>query len=238
MTLVLMKGEICPGQRGRIHRLFPVLALLWASVAVQHLLAMVVTALIAGLYTRVKTGKTRDSGPLMLLWLADMAALVLVIMTIVGMPDWIGGVVIAFSTILSGAISAHLLLVMAKSRLQAFHKLLPAVGVLAAMMITVCIVPFTYGLSDEQLSIMTSSVLIYFSLMIAGLLLWCWHLFLSSTVSRVLLALSCLLLLSSMTGFNSLYQHNSQNQHIQLSQQSLNCPAHQPDCVIQRPDSR
>ncbi|WP_306345641.1 hypothetical protein [Vibrio quintilis] len=230
LTLVLMKGEICPGQRGRIHRLLPVLALMWASAATEQPLALLVTAFIAWFYSQVKTGKTRDSGPLPVLWLADVAALVLVIMAIMKMPDWVGGSVICISTVLLGAIGAHLLLVMAKSRLQAFHKLLPAVGVLAAMLTTICIVPFAYGLSDEQLALMTPSVLTHFTLLIVALLLWCWHLFSSATVNKMLLSLSCVLLISSMTGFNALYQ-----QH-QLDQPDADCSG-QHDCVIQRPDS-
>mgnify|MGYP001023231339 CR=1 FL=1 len=33
LTLVLVKGNICPGQRGRIHRVLPAIGVLWLAVA-------------------------------------------------------------------------------------------------------------------------------------------------------------------------------------------------------------
>ncbi|GAL25633.1 hypothetical protein JCM19239_574 [Vibrio variabilis] len=33
LTLILAKGDICPGQRGRIHKLLPAVGILWLAIA-------------------------------------------------------------------------------------------------------------------------------------------------------------------------------------------------------------
>ncbi len=33
LTLLLIKGDICPGQRGRLHKMLPSIGILWLAVA-------------------------------------------------------------------------------------------------------------------------------------------------------------------------------------------------------------
>ncbi len=77
---VLYKGQICPGQRGRIHRLIPGIGLLWLSVVSTQLYAFLVAACLFHFYSRVTKGKTKDKGPLWSLALASILAFGLLVM--------------------------------------------------------------------------------------------------------------------------------------------------------------
>lgn len=55
LTLILVKGDICPGQRGRIHKVLPVLAIMWLAVASLKIEAMMVVFAIAYFYSQVQT---------------------------------------------------------------------------------------------------------------------------------------------------------------------------------------
>ncbi len=71
LTLVLVKGEICPGQRGRIHKVLPAIGVLWLAVASVKIEAFMIVAAIFYFYSQVQTKKTRDEGPLWVLYLAN-----------------------------------------------------------------------------------------------------------------------------------------------------------------------
>lgn len=55
LTLILVKGDICPGQRGRIHKILPAIAILWLAVASLKIQAMLVVFAIAYFYSKVQT---------------------------------------------------------------------------------------------------------------------------------------------------------------------------------------
>lgn len=75
LTLVLVKGEICPGQRGRIHKVLPALAVLWLAVASIKIEAFLVVFALFYFYSQVQTKKTREEGPLWVMYLANGLAL-------------------------------------------------------------------------------------------------------------------------------------------------------------------
>lgn len=54
LTLVLVK-EICPGQRGRIHKVLPALAVLWLAVASIKIEAFLVVFALFYFYSQVQT---------------------------------------------------------------------------------------------------------------------------------------------------------------------------------------
>ncbi|MDW6003771.1 hypothetical protein [Vibrio mangrovi] len=205
LTLVLAKGEICPGQRGRIHRLLPVLLVLWLLVATQHLYVLLVVALTGYFYSQVKTGKTRQEGPLKILYLANVLAGITLLHDVLTAPNWIAAVMMVLSCLLLGTMAAHLLLTVARTRLQAFHRLLPVAGILAAMLLTLCIVPFTSGMASSQLQDTLQLILVCFSLLVTAVIIWSWHLLTTKSVDRIQLAISCLVLLTSVSGFHQLY---------------------------------
>ncbi|MEI8633381.1 hypothetical protein P4S72_17700 [Vibrio sp. PP-XX7] len=91
----------------------------------------------------------------------------------------------------------------------AFHRLLPVVGILSAMLVTLCIVPFIYHMPDAFLNHVTESILLDFSLLVAAILMWSWHLFAVKAANKIQLSCALIILLSSLTGFNHLYYQTS-----------------------------
>ncbi len=53
LTLILVKGDIGPGQRGRIHKVLPPIAIMWLAVASLRIEAMMIVFAIAYFYSQV-----------------------------------------------------------------------------------------------------------------------------------------------------------------------------------------
>ncbi|ENM5926757.1 hypothetical protein FXE51_09410 [Vibrio mimicus] len=205
LTLVLVKGEICPGQRGRIHKVLPALAVLWLAVASIKIEAFLVVFALFYFYSQVQTKKTRDEGPLWVLYLANGLALAYVGILISEAPAWPASLTIFAAIFLLGAMFGHLLLTLARTRLQAFHRILPVVGIFSAMVTALCILPYIHDLSEEQNHVLVMPILISFGLLIAGVVVWCWHLMSGKTVNKWQLVVAGLLVLTSAVGFHGLY---------------------------------
>ncbi|MER2496314.1 hypothetical protein ABS858_09445 [Vibrio neptunius] len=199
LTLILVKGDICPGQRGRIHKVLPVLAIMWLAVASLKIEAMMVVFAIAYFYSQVQTKKTRVQGPLWVMYLANGLALAYVAIGIGEQPDLAAGLNVFVQIILLGALFAHLLLTVARTRLQAFHRILPVTGVISAMLMSLAILLKAIGLEEVALTQATQPLLIGFALLITSVLIWCWHIIVSKTVHKVQLAVALLTLVSATT---------------------------------------
>ncbi|MDA0117931.1 hypothetical protein [Vibrio sp. T11.5] len=199
LTLILVKGDICPGQRGRIHKVLPVLAIMWLAVASLRIEAMMVVFAIAYFYSQVQTKKTRVQGPLWVLYLANGLALSYVAIGIGEQPDLAAGINVFVQIILLGALFAHLLLTVARTRLQAFHRILPVTGVISAMLMSLAILLKAIGLEEDTLTQATQPLLIGFALLITSVLIWSWHIIVSKTVNKVQLAVALLTLVSATT---------------------------------------
>ncbi|NRF25746.1 hypothetical protein HRJ45_13185 [Vibrio coralliilyticus] len=199
LTLILVKGDICPGQRGRIHKVLPVLAIMWLAVASLKIEAMMVVFAIAYFYSQVQTKKTRVQGPLWVMYLANGLALAYVAIGIGEQPDLAAGINVFVQIILLGALFAHLLLTVARTRLQAFHRILPVTGVISAMLMSLAILLKAFGLEEVALTQATQPLLIGFALLITSVLIWCWHIIVSKTVNKIQLAVALLTLVSATT---------------------------------------
>ncbi|MFB9133883.1 hypothetical protein M1D72_15975 [Vibrio sp. AK197] len=197
LTLVLVKGDICPGQRGRIHKLMPTLAILWLAVASLKMQAIMVTFAIGYFYTQVQTKKTRNQGPLWALYLANGLALAFVGIQVFMQPDTSSSIHLLLQVVLLGAAFAHLLLVIARTRLQAFHRILPFCGVVAAMFTALSVLAKAYGLAPQVVDSATQSILFGLSLMISAIVVWCWHIFTEKAIGRVQLLISLAMLVAS-----------------------------------------
>jgi hypothetical protein len=195
LTLILIKGDICPGQRGRIHKVLPTLAIIWLAVASLRIEAMMVVFALAYFYSKVQTDKTRDKGPIWVMYLANGLALSYVAIEIVQQASLAGSISVFVQIALLGALFAHLLLTIAKTRLQAFHRILPVVGIVATMLMTLAIGLKAHGLSEEVLTTVLPQLLIGFGLMIAAVVAWCWHMLMSKEVAKPQLAMAFLFLL-------------------------------------------
>ncbi|ARC91830.1 hypothetical protein B6A42_06600 [Vibrio coralliilyticus] len=199
LTLILVKGDICLGQRGRIHKVLPVLAIMWLAVASLKIEAMMVVFAIAYFYSQVQTKKTRVQGPLWVMYLANGLALAYVAIGIGEQPDLAASLNVFVQIILLGALFAHLLLTVARTRLQAFHRILPVTGVISAMLMSLAILLKAFGLEEVALTQATQPLLVGFALLITSVLIWCWHIIVSKTVNKIQLAVALLTLVSATT---------------------------------------
>ncbi|WP_232322001.1 hypothetical protein [Photobacterium jeanii] len=197
LTLVLNKGEICPGQRGRVHKTLPVLLIGWVLVIVQLPLAVLPLLALTYFTVKVKTGKTRDAGPLNMLTIANgLAALAWVSVALranlplAGLSLTLGGTL--------GALLAHVMLTQARTRLQAFHRLLPFGGFAGAILSLPFLLWFLSQFDEAALAAITTPLIGALIAMVVALIVWAGHLLLNKTVNRwQLVGAFCLLVVSS-----------------------------------------
>ncbi len=100
---------------------------------------------------------------------------------------------------LLGAVFAQLLLVIARSRLQAFHRILPVAGVVSGMLLVVLTLFSAYQLDEATLNSVTQHVLASLAMLIIAIVVWCWHIFTHKAPNKAQLAAALLLALASMT---------------------------------------
>ena len=197
LTLVLTKGEICPGQRGRVHKTLPVLLLGWLVVALAQPYAFLPLAALGYFTLKVKTGKTRDAGPLNVFYAANVLAF-LVWFSLLPTLTLPVAVLSLVSIALFGSLVAHILLTQARTRLQAFHRLLPFAGFISAMVSVLCLLWLSSLFDEGQLASLTTNVVASLVLLVAGLLVWSMHLLTGKTVNRWQLAAAAGILVLSV----------------------------------------
>ncbi len=199
LTLILIKGDICPGQRGHIHKILPAIAILWLAVASLKIQAMMVVFAIAYFYSQVQTKKTRDQGPMWVMYLANGLALAYVGIVVAEQQSIAAGLSVLVQVLLLGALFAHLLLTIARTRLQAFHRILPVSGVVAAMLMSLAILLKASGLGDEALMSATQPLLIGLALLLSAIVIWCWHMLMSKEIQKVQLSIALVVMLAATT---------------------------------------
>ncbi|GAL10046.1 hypothetical protein JCM19233_1023 [Vibrio astriarenae] len=204
LTLILVKGEICPGQRGRIHRVLPVLAILWLAVCSLRVEAFMVVFAIFYFYTQVQTKKTREQGPLWLLYLGGGLAATFTLMLAFQAPQ--SAITLGMITwlVLLGGALAHVLLVIARTRLQAFHRLLPFCGVVSAMVFALSVLWLSYSLDLDAHPHLLMPILSSVVMLIVGIVAWCWHLIRQTDPNKFVILFALILLLGSSQVFLSL----------------------------------
>ncbi|MDF2154254.1 hypothetical protein [Vibrio sp. CAU 1672] len=205
LTLILVKGDICPGQRGRLHRMLPAMAILWLAVASLRIEAFMVVFALFYFYSQVQTNKTREKGPLWVMHLANGLAFAYLSIQISGQSHWSAGAAMVLMAGFLGAAFAHLLLTIARSRLQAFHRILPVVGVISAMLLAFTTLLFAYQLNESALQSGFNGILLTLALLISTIVVWCWHLFTHKAAHKGQLTVSLLLALASMTHLQGLF---------------------------------
>ena len=205
LTVILVKGDLCPGQRGRIHKMLPSIGLLWLAVASLKIEVFLVVFAVFYFYSQVKTGKTRDVGPIWLLYLANGLALSFVGIQISEQANTLQSLAYLVLVFLLGASFAHLLLTVARTRLQAFHKILPVSIVLSAMVFISCALFIILALEESELTLLFAPLMTFIVLLLVGVVVSCWHLLTTKQVSRPQLTVSLLLLISASTLSSSLF---------------------------------
>ncbi|WED22915.1 hypothetical protein L3Q72_05840 [Vibrio sp. JC009] len=204
LTLILVKGEICPGQRGRLHKLLPAIGTLWLACASLGVEALVVSAPIFYFYSQIQTKKTKKKGPLWLLYLADVFALLYVAKQVSGYSSLAASLAAVCAVMLLGAAYAHLSLKFAASRLDAFHKILPVSGILAGILLAVLVSVQATGIEEAQLEALSMYVFAGLASLVAGIVLWCWHMLTGQETRKSQLVMVLVLILGSCVSFQPL----------------------------------
>lgn len=186
-------------QRGRIHKVLPVVALLWLAVASLKIEAIMLVFAILYFYSQVQTKKTRVQGPLWVIYLANGLAFAYVGIVISEQPSIVGSALKVIEIFLLGALFSHLLLTIAKTRLQAFHRILPVTGIVSAMLLSIVVLVKSAQIEPNLLAEHTNMLLSGFALMITAVLIWCWHILLSKTVHKIQLWVAFTTMLVSMS---------------------------------------
>lgn len=205
LTLILVKGDICPGQRGRIHKVLPPIAIMWLAVASLRIEAMMIVFAIAYFYSQVQTKKTRDQGPIWVMYLANGLALAYVGIEVGSQASLAGGLSVFVQISLLGALLAHLLLAIARTRLQAFHRILPVSGVVSAMLMSLAILLKANGLDNEILTAVVQPLLVGFALMISSVFVWCWHMLAAKEINKMQLGIALAFMLITATSNQAIF---------------------------------
>ncbi len=199
LSLVLQKGDICPGQRGRVHKVLPVIIVGWGLSAWFAPIALLPLSLLAAFTVKVKTSKTRDKGPILLLNLSNVAAIMSLLWLVSQEFTLFSLLFVLLLVVILGSSLAHLFLIQARSRLQAFHKLLPVIGTVAVMLLILATLIPISALEASLLQKITPMLLSSFVLLVMAVVGWVWHLIRVKAVSKMQIALSLCLLSASLT---------------------------------------
>ncbi|MFM5417144.1 hypothetical protein [Aeromonas dhakensis] len=179
LGLVLWRGDLCPGQRSRITtQIFSV----WVITGLSLMLAVEAkaadwliwsggAALILGVVLSLAQSRLEGKRaiPATLFWLPAVPLLVYGI-GLLQIQGWLGGLL---QMVLLGAAFAHLMLLRARHRLQAFNTLLPLAGLVAAILSLLWLAVLVgWQGNGAGLDALIPGVLTQAALLIAALLLW------------------------------------------------------------------
>lgn len=206
LGIVLWRGDLCPGQRSRIsQQLFSV----WVITALSLMLAVEsgaaswliwsggVALVLGGGVSLVQSrleGKRAISSRL--LWLPALS-LALYGVGLLQQQGWVSGLL---QMVMLGAGFAHLMLLRARHRLQAFNTLLPLAG-LAGAMASLIWLAVLIGWQGEgaELDALIPAVVTQSVLLVASLLLWFSPLYLRRETAPVVVSTSlCGLLIAQI----------------------------------------
>ncbi|OBT13454.1 hypothetical protein A9264_07250 [Vibrio sp. UCD-FRSSP16_10] len=203
LMIALLKGDICPGQRGRLHKQLPIITCLF-FVCAGAMPAFVVPASLLIYFSmqtksQTKKGKTRDSGPVLLLGLALFSATLFWLYAMISpildnkLVSIFGLVLASLATLIFlGAALAHLLMIRARTRLQAFHTLLPVAGILSLMLLVLSVLIQAHWVWADDSSAVIEIITKAFPVLLMAIILWSWHLFRSSKVNLTQISLALL----------------------------------------------
>ncbi len=205
LTLLLIKGDICPGQRGRLHKMLPAIGVMWLAVASLRIEAFMVVFAIFYFFSQVQTKKTREKGPLWVLHLANGLAFAYVTIQVFEQTHWPAAAAMALMVFFLGASFSQLLLTIARSRLQAFHRILPVTGIVSGMLLVIATLFSSYQFDEATLNAATQPILVALFMLVSSIVVWCWHIFTHKAPAKVQLTVALLLALTSMTSLQSLF---------------------------------
>lgn len=214
LGLVLWRGDLCPGQRSRITtQLFSVWVITGLSLmlaveakAADWLIWSGAAALILGVALSLAQSRLEGKRaiPATLFWLPAMPLLVYGI-GLLQIQGWLGGLL---QMVLLGAAFAHLMLLRARHRLQAFNTLLPLAGLVAAILSLLWLAVLVgWQGSGVSLDALIPAVLTQAALLIAALLLWFSPLYRQQETAPVVVSTAlCGLIIAQLAATSVLHQ--------------------------------
>ncbi|MCH7372479.1 hypothetical protein [Aeromonas sp. MR16] len=214
LGLVLWRGDLCPGQRSRItSQLFSI----WVITGLSLMLAIEAgmrgwlvwsggAALILGIALSLAQSRLEGKRaiPSNVLWLPAMP-LALYGVGLLQIQGGLGGVL---QMVLLGAAFAHLMLLRARHRLQAFNLLLPLAGLVAAILSLLWLAALVgWQGNSEGLDALIPGVLTQAGLLVAALLLWFSPLYRRQETAPVVVSTSlCGLIIAQLAATSVLHQ--------------------------------
>lgn len=214
LGLVLWRGDLCPGQRSRITtQLFSVWVITGLSLmlaveakAADWLIWSGAAALILGVVLSLVQSRLEGKRaiPATLFWLPAMPLLVYGI-GLLQIQGWLGGLL---QMVLLGAAFAHLMLLRARHRLQAFNTLLPLAGLVAAILSLLWLAVLVgWQGNDASLDALIPGVLTQAALLTAALLLWFSPLYRQQETAPVVVSTAlCGLIIAQLAATSVLHQ--------------------------------
>jgi len=204
ICLLLKKGELCPGQRSRFQgELITIWTILFVALmmGVESAIAgwiLIIGALGAGYGVLLSIWQGKLPGKRSIPDKAIYFALAPLGIFSIGVLCSQANAFAILPMIITGTVLAHLLLVKAKSRLQAFNKILPFIGV-AAVLVSLIVVMTLIGFgTNEALSAEQINDFMWFiGILIGGIFLWLLPALSSNPQSHTLLGIATFLLLIS-----------------------------------------
>ncbi|MGO2508087.1 MAG: hypothetical protein ACTH6Y_03740 [Vibrio hibernica] len=203
LLLILLKGDICPGQRGRIHKQLPIIALGWLGLGFLYWPLTLVGVLVLVFFSQVKVSKTRDSGPIWLLYFAIASASIFNIQLMLA-GDWGNMLFMLVVMVILGASLSHFFLLLARTRLQAFHRLLPVAVIIGAILITVVVLLQAFQYSMSYVNQIIVPLMVCYMSLIASVVFSSWHLFTQQTIQKTQPFCGFIVCLTSVIGFSAL----------------------------------
>ncbi|MBV7437511.1 hypothetical protein [Aeromonas sp. sif2416] len=214
LGLVLWRGDLCPGQRSRITtQLFSI----WVITGLSLMLAMEAgmkgwliwcggAAMILGIVLSLAQSRLEGKRaiPSSLLWLPAMP-LALYGLGLLQIQGWLSG---ALQMVLLGSAFAHLMLLRARHRLQAFNTLLPMAGLIAAILSLIWLAVLVgWQGHGASLDALIPGVLTQAGLLIAALLLWFSPLYRQQETAPVVVSTTlCGLIIAQLAATSVLHQ--------------------------------
>lgn len=205
LALVLHKGQLCRGQTARIQRQLATLVSFitlaglsgFESQQPRYLVALVFASALVGWFLCFRLNKLKQKRSLTLKswWMMATPLLLAALWLVIQHSLWL------FSFVACAAAIAHWLLVKAKHRLSRFDKLLPLIGLAAAMLSLVCVCGYLMfnPVLLEQTATVKHFVIMSISLL-AATLLWLSPLYYQTAPpAPLLLAVAFISLISNIS---------------------------------------
>ncbi|GGB09315.1 hypothetical protein [Agarivorans gilvus] len=205
LALVLHKGQLCRGQSARIQRQLATLVSFISLAGLSgfesqqnpYLVALVFASALVGWFLCYRLNKLKQKRSLSLKswWIMAIPLLLAALWLIIQHSLWL------FSFLACGAAIAHWLLVKAKHRLSSFDRLLPLIGLAAAMLslILVCGYLMLNPALFEQTATVKQFVIMSVSLLAATLLWLSPQFYQTAPPAALLLAVAFMSLISNIS---------------------------------------